>query len=339
MREDFGARKGQIMAIEPYPWGHIKNMKWLFLALFIFWPILAWADEPICFHYSEQVSTSDISPSEQLEQARSLQVYVDAQPAQGAIKTLGTRGVIPPSSPGQNTPSQPPASISSTCPASSYDWHDGGSLDEFPQSAMGILIFEMADGGLGSCSASLVGPNLALTAGHCLYWGGAPHKKVRFIPGYRDGKAPFGTFYATKGWVWRSWAEQQNWGRDIGIIRLKDDIGNRFGWLGMVYNHDPAGASWVQYGYPSANQFQDHKRLVQSLSSYGYRANCGSPNPVAVGSVHTSGSSGGPWILNSADGPYVNGINSARLSSCYDTIISPVFDDSALVLFEAAQNN
>ena len=314
-------------------------MKRLMIALFIFWPVLAWADEPIRINYSEQVNTKGFLTTAQLDKAKPLEVSVEAGKAEIKLNSMGAPGVLPPSRPTSRAPAPPPISLQATCPASSYDWQDGGCVDEFPQSAMGILIFEMADGGLGSCSASLVGPNLVLTAGHCLYWDGAPHKKMQYVPGYKDGKAPFGLFPATAGRVWRSWAEESNWGRDVGIVRLQDSLGDRFGWLGMAYNHDPANTSWIQFGYPSANQFQDNKRLVQSLSSYGYRANCGAPNPVAVGSVHTNGSSGGPWIINHGEGPYVNGINSARLSDCSQTIISPVFDDSILFLYETAQQN
>jgi hypothetical protein len=327
------------MKIKPYPWGNNKYMKRLIVALFIFWPVLAWADEPICINYSERVNTKDISTETQLADVKSPEVFLNAGPAETTINTMGAPGVLPPSRPTTNTPSSPPISLQGTCPASSYDWNDGGCLDDFPQSAMGIVLFEMADGRLGGCSASLIGPNLVLTAGHCLYWNGVPHKNMQYVPGYRKGTAPFGIFPAAKGWIWRSWAEELNWGRDVGIIRLQDDVGNRFGWLGIAYNQDPTSISWIQFGYPSANQFQNNKRLVQSLSSFGYRANCGSPNPVAVGSVHTSGSSGGPWILNTGDGPYVNGINSARMSDCPTTMISPVFDDSTLHLYETAQNN
>ena len=97
----------------------------------------------------------------------------------------------------------------------------------FPFSAIVFLELEDALGEVfGSCTATFIGPDALLTAGHCLWdaeagtWG-AEH--IRVVPGKDGGFEPFGSEYASDWWVSDGYAETglDEW--DWGVIKLPND--------------------------------------------------------------------------------------------------------------------
>lgn len=131
----------------------------------------------------------------------------------------------------------------------------------YPFSAIGYLESKNSKGEYSSCSATLIGPSTVLTAAHCLYnhdaggWMG----NFFFVPGLNGATAndaPFGGYEYAEAYVVQGFIDNYQgfygsvlpW--DLGIITLKQPIGNNLGWLG--YNHYPNLGDFTAniVGYP-----------------------------------------------------------------------------------------
>lgn len=100
----------------------------------------------------------------------------------------------------------------------------------FPQSAQVLVVLPN-----GRCSGAMIGPDLVLTAGHCVHRNGAWQANARVYPG-RDGRqAPFGSCNATRFYSVLGWTRDANPAYDFGAIKLNCDIGQRTGWMGFFW--------------------------------------------------------------------------------------------------------
>jgi V8-like Glu-specific endopeptidase len=173
----------------------------------------------------------------------------------------------------------------------------------YPTRATGKLWFEKVPGS-GSwwvCSASMIKPGIVATAGHCVSSGtGSWYGSFQFVPGYRSGAAPYGT--------WTSWATAtttSEWfsggggvpnGGDYALIVFNKNgsgyrIGDYTGWLGWQYP-SLVGRHVTVLGYPNNldSGAINHRVDAQTTS--------GSNNTGLWGSDMTGGSSGGAVVLN-----------------------------------------
>jgi V8-like Glu-specific endopeptidase len=173
----------------------------------------------------------------------------------------------------------------------------------YPTRATGKLWFEKVPGS-GSwwvCSASMIKPGIVATAGHCVSSGtGSWYGSFQFVPGYRSGAAPYGT--------WTSWASATTTGEwfsggggvpnggDYALIVFNKNasgyrIGDYTGWLGWQY---PAlvGKHVSVLGYPNN---LDSGAINHRIDA---QATSGSNNTGLWGSDMTGGSSGGAVVLN-----------------------------------------
>lgn len=173
----------------------------------------------------------------------------------------------------------------------------------FPTRATGKLWFEKVPGS-GSwfvCSGTMIKPGIVLTAGHCVSSGGGGwYGSFQFVPGYRSGAAPYGS--------WTSWATATTtteWfnggggvpnGGDYALIVFNKNasgyrIGDYTGWLGWQY---PAliGKHVSVLGYPNN---LDGGAINHRIDA---QATSGSSNTGLWGSDMTGGSSGGGVVLN-----------------------------------------
>lgn len=163
----------------------------------------------------------------------------------------------------------------------------------YPYYTVGRLLIS----GGGYCSASLISPNnVIVTAGHCVYnrSAGSWYPGWTFIPAYRDGAAPYGTFPATQAWTMTSYISTGARAYDIGVIKLRNNSAGRtatsyVGYMGRSWNY-----SYTQHmhaaGYPSNLTSGKYTWLCAAESFYG------GANVLAMGCNMTFGSSGGPWI-------------------------------------------
>jgi len=109
----------------------------------------------------------------------------------------------------------------------------------FPFSAIAFLELEDAYGEVfASCTATFIGPDALLTAGHCLWddsigdWG-AEH--IRVVPGKDGDYEPFGSQYASDWWVPDNYALSGESEWDWGVIKLPNDLlSHDTGWLSVT---------------------------------------------------------------------------------------------------------
>lgn len=179
----------------------------------------------------------------------------------------------------------------------------------YPSRASGKLYINTGSG-TAQCSASLIERGIVVTAAHCVapFGSGEFYRAFQFVPGYRNGVAPYGVWDASAVWAMSSWVQGtdpcvgvvcQN---DVAVLQLapKDGAlpGTRTGWYGFGWGgwgFTPDGVAHITaIGYPIC---LDGGELQQRNDSAGYM------NPdfvynTLIGSRLCEGSSGGPWLVN-----------------------------------------
>jgi V8-like Glu-specific endopeptidase len=131
----------------------------------------------------------------------------------------------------------------------------------FPFSAIGYIESKDLKGNYESCSGTLIGPSTVLTAAHCLYnhEAGGWQDDLIFVPGLNGQTAantPFGILEFEDAYVVQGFIDNYQgfygsvlpW--DIGIVTLKQPVGENLGWIGYA-NYDDLGAFTANIvGYP-----------------------------------------------------------------------------------------
>ena len=185
---------------------------------------------------------------------------------------------------------------------------------------MGSSLYVCSGNAVDDVEDGVTTPNLVVTAGHCVNDGGSAFAtNFMFIPRYdpaapRTSGQPDGTFTATRLTTTSQWAAQgaDKYNYDVGMARvgvnehgetLAAAIGDTSD-IGYV-SGDPTSTGGVDYtvnthsfGYPAARPY-DGTTLISCWGgttgdtvggSTDYRLPCNM----------TGGSSGGPWLLDSA---------------------------------------
>ncbi|MET7287675.1 trypsin-like peptidase domain-containing protein [Streptomyces sp. NPDC005573] len=181
------------------------------------------------------------------------------------------------------------------------------------------------------CTASVVhspAHDLIVTAAHCVTGVGGP---LVFVPGYRDGRAPYGVWKVGRRFLADGWAEDQDEDSDLAFAHVGaldgkevEDVvgGNRF------TTGTATGATAVTVtGYPDSretpisctNKPAPHSRTQQRI---------GCPE-------FTGGTSGSPWI--NGDGQVVGVLGGHEQGgSTADVSYSVVLGRGAAQLYSAA---
>jgi len=168
-----------------------------------------------------------------------------------------------------------------------------------PTPSVGALF--VRDGGANHfCTASVVdspGRDLLITAAHCINSGAAGHgayrQDIEFIPGYRDGQAPFGTWTVRQLLVAPQWVSGSDPDLDVGFVVLQPNDGRN---IEDVVGASQLGAdSGYRYsvrvtGYPDGDDAPvSCVNWTTRQSPTQLRFDCGG---------FTDGTSGGPWIAD-----------------------------------------
>lgn len=193
-----------------------------------------------------------------------------------------------------------------------------------------------------SCTASVVNSpsgNLVLTAAHCVTGSGVGS---RFVPAYRDGNAPYGSWVVRHVVVDKRWATEQDPDDDVAFLVVEPASTN------------PTKAS-VQ-SVVGGNDVGTSPRVGDQVIVSGYGEgvndapiNCvaaafltnGSPTFDCAGFV--TGTSGSPWITDFDPSTgigrvagIIGGPSGGGLSD--GTSYSPTFDESVLTLERRAMS-
>lgn len=116
------------------------------------------------------------------------------------------------------------------------------------------------------CSATLIDPKHAITAGHCIYFHDDSNgntyndwvESVRVVPAYNNGAEPYGSAFGSQLHSWTGWTVDGNHDHDIGIIDLNRPVGALTGWRGYGWFGSCGSftsGSWEHNGYPSASPY------------------------------------------------------------------------------------
>ena len=146
------------------------------------------------------------------------------------------------------------------------------------------------------CTASVVaspGRDLLVTAAHCI--NGGPHGGARsdivFIPGYRDGKAPYGIWTPARLVVAKGWASAADPDLDVGFVVLRPYHGRTIQQVlgANTLTFDPGYRNLVRVtGYPaSRDRPVTCRNWTTRQSATQLRFDCDG---------FTGGTSGSPWI-------------------------------------------
>lgn len=172
-----------------------------------------------------------------------------------------------------------------------------------------------------SCTATVISSNsraLAVTAGHCLLSDGTagprlPSRDLLFVPGYDDGRAPYGRWTALSFEVTRGWENNLDWSQDVGFVRLRWNLGlaqTALGSLGIRFGAVPSEPRGL-LGYPAVLPYTgDVLRQCPATAPAG--PDPAAPAAFALTCPMTAGYSGGPAITqpDPAASPYVVGVGS-----------------------------
>ncbi|SAL68702.1 trypsin-like serine peptidase [Caballeronia humi] len=191
----------------------------------------------------------------------------------------------------------------------------------FPYRTIGKLTFSA-----GYCSASLIRRSVLVTAAHCIQGfgsGNSTYSDYQFVPGHYGAigatakqNAPYGI------WNWTAFVRPASWANgtdtgsgaarnnDLAVIALAKNTDNQFigditGYLGYGWNNcsfvsspktgNLQTAAVSTFGYP---YLLDSGAIMQRTDGPTYTTVVGGAWQLWQGSDLTSGSSGGPWIVN-----------------------------------------
>lgn len=202
----------------------------------------------------------------------------------------------------------------------------------YPYRATGKLFFKEGTASF-ICTASLIKPGVVVTAGHCVadYGKSTFYSGWQFVPGYRDGVAPFGVWSVHYAIVLTNYLKGTDNCAQYGVV-CPDDVallvlnsqkgafaGDFAGWYSYGWNGYGFinGATQItQLGYPGC---LDNDLYMERNDSRGFTSSSNSNNTI-IGSLMCAGSSGGPWLVNFGLPPVLTGTSFGSAAG-YQTVV------------------
>ncbi|WP_423834200.1 trypsin-like serine peptidase [Streptomyces manipurensis] len=223
---------------------------------------------------------------------------------------------------------------------SDADWRSGGWAPSDPlearpapaEPAAGALFSPGNDGDPDHhCSGVVVhspGGDLIATAAHCVHGGGF-RTNLAFVPGYRDGTAPFGVWVPTRIDVDPRWARDQDPDADVAFVRVR-----RPGYPGQRLE-DVTGARTIGFGteLPAPARLMGYPNATEQPLDCRTTARPAGPTQIRLDCADVpNGTSGGPVLT---DGRTLIGVIGGRDGGGDDeTSYSVYFDDRVRALYE-----
>lgn len=183
----------------------------------------------------------------------------------------------------------------------------------YPYRAAGRLFILRNNGDVAACSASLIKKGVIITAAHCVADFGVGYNIVDalFVPGFFNGKAPYGSVRPVAVYVLPSYTGGTEdcavpgvvCTNDVALLVLSNRrgrfVGQKTGWLnvgGDGWGFNNSGAAQItQLGYPVGIDYGNQMIRNDSLGEVSDETD--SFNTL-IGSNMTPGSSGGPMLVN-----------------------------------------
>jgi hypothetical protein len=179
-----------------------------------------------------------------------------------------------------------------------------------------------------------------LTAGHCVNAGPGPYARDWvFVPGYADGRRPYGTWPARSLAAPPRWVAEGRTADDVGLAVVAPRAGRRLtdvvGGMPVVFGA-PRGAYVWAIGYPAAVPNAGRRPL--------YCRGTVRPDPYRSGAqglacTMSQGASGGPWLTAAPDGrpAAVYAVTSFTYRGVPGVVWAPYLGDTAKALYAAVQ--
>jgi hypothetical protein len=192
--------------------------------------------------------------------------------------------------------------------------------------------------------------NVVVTAGHCAIdpeTGTRTSDKLIFIPGYRNGTAPYGVWRAESFTTTESWKNtamagvRSNEGSDVAFIVLKansegQSVEKAVGSLGIGFDQ-ACNQTYTQFGYPAESPYNGELLYSHTSAYAGADTSSGfSPVPMKIASDFTRGSSGGPWAVGVGASPTVVSVTAYGYESQPGYLFGPYFGEAAKKAYGAA---
>ncbi|MGK5628953.1 trypsin-like serine peptidase [Streptomyces sp. URMC 123] len=265
-----------------------------------------------------------------------------APSSEGGTTTVAPTGPAadapPASRPSASSPTSSRSSRSAAFPQAGGPWTGGGAVVK----TSGRVFFTF-QGRTASCSGNAVtsrNASTVITAGHCLKYQGSWHTNWAFVPAYRDGQTPYGTWTATTTLATPQWADREEINFDIGAAVVGPVGGKKLtevvGAQGLQFNGGYNKPMYA-FGFPAAAPYDGTKLIHCSGNT---TKDFLLTNDHAMGCNMTGGSSGGPWFasFDEATGTGLQtSVNSFGYTFLPNRMFGPYFGDDAKALYERAQ--
>jgi V8-like Glu-specific endopeptidase len=232
---------------------------------------------------------------------------------------------------------------------------DTGDSTLFPNRANGTVYGEYLIEGKAEdyqCSGSVIDSpqgDVVLTAGHCVIdpETGAVARQIVFVPGYREGEAPFGVFAATNFVTTPEWSStaggaDPDEAGDLTLLVLAPNtetgasVEATVGALSIAFEQ-PREQTYTQWGYPGESPYNGEILYSHTTPYAGVDSSYpAAVRPIKIASDFTAGASGGPWTIGPASAPTVLSLTDYYYEGDPRHLYGAYFGSAARNAYEAA---